>query len=960
MSYQLIYTSAAHLLDSGASGYGVVARSGALPRTLSRKLVELSEYKETAGQGIAGPQYSYRVLDCSGTLFHILSCVQSAGADYSRRSCHIAHHLALTYDEVQTLRRNAARPTPAGIILALRKAGFWCSRWEGEPQVIETEPRLTASALPDATTQATWKVMTGHKSNARAFFTPPYDKESLVIVPPGTRAEDILLLFNESDWLSATRGWGKTFTTYGEQNDSYAETQRICTTPGSSLEQRASFSRKPVISISLSMTLPDQQEFAPESDPLGSGVAKTLLQNTPPAQAEGQNHIPYKYIESPDEESFDTPPPHSPMLQWGISLAALAALAGGVYALTSAKVDDAGKAAGKIIIHQLHPGENRTLLEELLQEPYSAEKVSRQLDKLESRLASAVTTGVMEPREQLLLDCVSLLRHASLDNRGHAANLHRLAECAEALQMEAPALCQLYMHEATHDRPVEDWILSITPAERTEWNLFIRDFPEMAGWLLQPPFFPFMQSLLLPPPGQPPASSPAPDNGADSMEDAGSTGEEEGDPGTAAEEPCPTPLSPLPLLPGDDLPGPVLDFLLAAPADVAPGNYAVSVFGMPQNPATFSHPHGTGGTLHIEPATAQPSALFHLELRDAGEAPFPRVDISLGPDGKLAHVSCDGRPAAVCLTLSHGGHAYSYLLAGQLEVPVIPMGESMPPDAGQVSLTLTPEDLELHSPTPNFPRPLLILKERRNFPWAPLRNELQLRRPLLVQLPALAGAGKIGHSQPADPSLPYEWNALPASGGGAASDTWEFHVWRVNDFSHALSQAFFQTANESCCGRNPQGDPALTLASLYALTVEMDKPGLPKKARSELFAAYCRLFADKQFSGILNQLLEEAPQLCLSPEQAVGSGGANHRARHYVEKELSQPSSRALIRRKVAEALSQTVAKAYTEERARQAGETQEAMSLRLQGISTTAQGELMWLFSLAPPSIMNPSPRNK
>lgn len=957
MSYQLIYTSAAHLLDSGGSGYGVVACSGSLPRALSRKLIELSEYKEPAEQGITGPQYSYRVLDCSGTLFHILSCVQNAGADYSQRSCHIAHHLALTYDEVQALRRNAARPTPAGIILALRKASFWCSRWEGEPQVIEAEPRLTASALPDATTQATWKVMTGHKSNARVFFTPPYDKESLAIFPKGTRAEDILLLLNESDWLSATRGWGRTFTTYGTAGDTYAETQRICAAVGSVLEQRAAFTRKPVVTISLSMTLPDQQDFAPESEPLGSGVAKAILQ--PPALAagaEGASHIPYKYIESPDEESFDTPPPRSPMLRWGFYLAALAVLAGGVYALTSTKVDDAGKVAGKIIINQLHPSEARVLLDDMLHEPYSAERVSRQLDKLEARLSSAVTSGALEPREQLMLDCVSILRHASLDNHGHAANLRRLAENAPLLQEDADELCQLYMHEATHDRPVEEWLLAVTPMERAGWGELVRDFPGMADWLMQPPFFPFMNPLLVQPAANDGMDSPAGGDGQGEVEeDIKDTSAD----GFAAPQTL-EPLSSLLLMPGDDLPEAVLAFLRGTPTDVAPGNYSLSIFGQSGPPDTpVSSPScGTDSTLHIEPEAARPATRFQLELRNTGGQPFPRVEISLGKGGSLAHVaSSDGRPAAVGLTVLQGGRPFSYLLVGQLEVPVIPLGESMPPAAAQVDLTLVPEDMELHTPTPGFPHDLLILKERRNFPWAPLRNGLQLRKPILVQLPVLAGANKIGHCQQEGASLPYEWDALPASGSGTSSDPWEIQIWRVNDFSHALSQAFYQAANESCCGRNPQGDPALTLANLYALTVGLDKPGLPKKARSELFAAYCRLFADKQFSGILNQLLEEFPQLCLTPEQAAGSSGSCHRARHYVEKELSLPANRALIRQKIAEALSHAVAKAYTEERTRQAGETQERMSLLLQRVSRTSHGEWLWQFSLKPSSSTTPSP---
>ena len=247
MSYQLIYTSAPHLIESGRTGYGTVARSKIIPIRLAQKLCQLSIYKENTG--IEGPQYSYRIVDCAGATYHVLTCVHEAGADYTGRDCHIAHHLALTHEEMLAMRCSHSRPTPAGVMLALEGSDFWYRRWEGAPLLLESEPRLTASMMPDASRQATWKTLTSHKSNARAFFTAPYEHDCLVMLPEGMPTHDVLLLLHESDWLAPHSGWGQTFTTNGTTKDTVAATQRIAAIETSPINVRARRTGRPPRSL---------------------------------------------------------------------------------------------------------------------------------------------------------------------------------------------------------------------------------------------------------------------------------------------------------------------------------------------------------------------------------------------------------------------------------------------------------------------------------------------------------------------------------------------------------------------------------------------------------------------------------------------------------------------------------------------------------------------------------------
>lgn len=273
--------------------------------------------------------YSYRVRQITGMEYHIL-CRSVVTGDNN-----VIHALLLSHGEVAALRANAARPTPAGIMLALESKLFWRAEPPGSAMELDTEPTMTASALPNASTQALWKRYTGHKGNARALFTPPYEGECLLVFPQGMGQEEVLGLLHESDWLTADRGWGHTFTTSGTSLSLPSDTSRIAIPETFPRNRVPAWSATPALHIS-----PDLLLGTPGR---GSVPEKAGI----PA---GHTSIPYHYHEADDNDTYPyTRPPLTRFQRLLIIIGGLLLLSFCINLLVYGKVDDAGALAGKAI-----------------------------------------------------------------------------------------------------------------------------------------------------------------------------------------------------------------------------------------------------------------------------------------------------------------------------------------------------------------------------------------------------------------------------------------------------------------------------------------------------------------------------------------------------------------------------------------------------------------------------------
>lgn len=127
MSYQLLYTSAKRGLEPGKSGFCCVARDRDIPPDLAFELERLSRF-EAPRQGLSPRVLRHRIVELRSGIYHVLSRLQDAGVDYSRRNNHIAHHLVFTPAEVSLL------PNPAAILLHWTA---WREDWSEPPRVLE-------------------------------------------------------------------------------------------------------------------------------------------------------------------------------------------------------------------------------------------------------------------------------------------------------------------------------------------------------------------------------------------------------------------------------------------------------------------------------------------------------------------------------------------------------------------------------------------------------------------------------------------------------------------------------------------------------------------------------------------------------------------------------------------------------------------------------------------------------
>ncbi len=137
MPLQYIHTSARRGLEPGKSGFCCVARDRDLPIDLEKELERLSRYEHIPGKSSPVILRHILVSVRSGN-FHVLSRLSDAGADYSKRNNHIAHHLAFSDDEIVSL------PDPATILLYWKN---WRNSWGEPPRVLQERDQFKISDL---------------------------------------------------------------------------------------------------------------------------------------------------------------------------------------------------------------------------------------------------------------------------------------------------------------------------------------------------------------------------------------------------------------------------------------------------------------------------------------------------------------------------------------------------------------------------------------------------------------------------------------------------------------------------------------------------------------------------------------------------------------------------------------------------------------------------------------------
>jgi GTPase-associated protein 1 len=206
MSFEILYTSALEGLRKGSHGYCTVVSTRGIPKTLAERLEMRGGYLHPfpPGDSKNPVNFSHILLTVGGTQYHLLSRISDYGYDYSRRSNKLAHHVAVTSEEL----------TPEGPAKVLEKEGFCETTWDGKAKLLEVG--RVASSIPYVDCAChEWERLCGDAGWAGILAESaisPQKKAAYVIFKPG---QDMLSLVVEAmGLLPENIRWQTTFSTF--------------------------------------------------------------------------------------------------------------------------------------------------------------------------------------------------------------------------------------------------------------------------------------------------------------------------------------------------------------------------------------------------------------------------------------------------------------------------------------------------------------------------------------------------------------------------------------------------------------------------------------------------------------------------------------------------------------------------------------------------------------------------
>ena len=223
MAWQLIYTSAPRGLVAGRSGFCTVARHREIRDGLVTAIERFSQY-DRAGRGAGSPSpvvYAHRIVRLGGSSYHVLSYTRDAGADYTGRTNHLAHHLICEPHEL------ANAPSPAEVLRQMAWQRVWTDapRYFGLDEVVDLRRFHRTAELP----AQTWQATTGDAGCAAL----PLESGALAgcswLYPAEAGEQYLLPLFAESLLLLDPSGrspeklWQVPFTSYLQATDHAAD-----------------------------------------------------------------------------------------------------------------------------------------------------------------------------------------------------------------------------------------------------------------------------------------------------------------------------------------------------------------------------------------------------------------------------------------------------------------------------------------------------------------------------------------------------------------------------------------------------------------------------------------------------------------------------------------------------------------------------------------------------------------
>lgn len=225
MAYQLVYTSAAKLLDAGRSGFGTVARSKSISPLLTSAIERVSQFTNLRGTDRARVIFVHRRINAANNRFHLLTRIRDAGADYTGRTNHLAHHLIVSLEEVA---RAAARGlTPADVLSQFA----WLNQWDGAARFFNVEEDVALEKFQPhgrQSARANWTRLAGNPCHARLLAWDGAPRTGILLVPRNVAP---LPLLAEALSEFGAQSWSRSFTTSLETTDEMSDLDWIVSTP---------------------------------------------------------------------------------------------------------------------------------------------------------------------------------------------------------------------------------------------------------------------------------------------------------------------------------------------------------------------------------------------------------------------------------------------------------------------------------------------------------------------------------------------------------------------------------------------------------------------------------------------------------------------------------------------------------------------------------------------------------
>ncbi len=272
MAWQLIYTSAPRLLEAGRTGFGTVARHRAVSGMLAAAVERFSQFARLPGHDPRRIVHTCRILTVGSSTYHVLSCLQDAGSDYTGRTNHIAHHLIAEPREIRTLA--AAGLTPADVLMGMS----WRTSWSEGPRYLDSAEEIDLSSFAARPSHA-WSAITGNPASAGILWSREALKGCYLITPP---AANVLELFRESLLASSAQAWQTRFTTCLEPNDDLADFRWVGLSSSSPMRAQVETSNRLVLDLTRPSSLPAPPEA--EAPPPASQAPAPAAPPPPPTQ----------------------------------------------------------------------------------------------------------------------------------------------------------------------------------------------------------------------------------------------------------------------------------------------------------------------------------------------------------------------------------------------------------------------------------------------------------------------------------------------------------------------------------------------------------------------------------------------------------------------------------------------------------------------------------------------------